>query len=89
MGSPRKGGVSTRGETLAKELNLERSDFVLDRQPDAFRSGRSHQWLTSFLHVSLFFEVCEQVLKGIVYTLAVKSTQVLDLVYQKERVALV
>ena len=36
-----------------------------------------------------FFEVCEQVLKGIVYTLAVKSTQVLDLVYQKERVALV
>ena len=34
-----------RGETLAKELNLERSDFVFDRQPDAFRLGRAHQWL--------------------------------------------
>ena len=44
-GAPEKGGVSTRGETLAKELNLERSDFVFDRQPDAFRSGRAHQWL--------------------------------------------
>ena len=30
-GAPEKGGVSTRGETLAKELNLERSDFVFDR----------------------------------------------------------
>ncbi|WP_419642506.1 hypothetical protein, partial [Thiolapillus sp.] len=47
--SPRKGGVSTRGETLAKELNLERSDFVFDRQPDAFRSGRAHQWLSGDL----------------------------------------
>ena len=36
-----------------------------------------------------FFLVCEQLLKGIVYTLAVKSTQVLDLAHQKERVALV
>ena len=45
-GKPRKGGVSTRGETLAKELNPERSDFVFDRQPDAFRSGRAHQWLS-------------------------------------------
>ena len=44
--APEKGGVSTRGETLAKELNLERSDFVLDRQPDAFRSGRAHQLLS-------------------------------------------
>ena len=42
-------GVSTRGETLAKELNLERSDFVFDRQPDAFRSGRAHQWLSGDL----------------------------------------
>ena len=31
-------GVSTTGETLAKELNLEKSDFVVDRQLDAFRS---------------------------------------------------
>ena len=31
-GSPRKGGVSTREEALAKELNLERSHFVFDRQ---------------------------------------------------------
>ena len=35
------------------------------------------------------FEVCEQLLKGIVYPLAVKSTQVLDLAHQKERIALV
>ena len=27
--APKNGGVSTRGETLAKELNLERSDFFL------------------------------------------------------------
>ena len=38
-GSPRKGGISTRGETPAKEVNLESSDFVFDRQQDAFRSG--------------------------------------------------
>ena len=48
MGSPRKGVVSTRGETLAKELNLERSDFVFDRQPDAFRSGRAHHYIRKF-----------------------------------------
>ena len=30
-GSPLKGGVSTRGETLTKELNLERSDFIFDQ----------------------------------------------------------
>ena len=49
--SPRKrgGGVSTTGETPAKELNLERSDFVFDRQPDAFHSGRAHQWLSGDL----------------------------------------
>ncbi|WP_419635793.1 hypothetical protein, partial [Thiolapillus sp.] len=47
--APENGGVSTRGETLAKELNLERSDFVFDRQPDAFRSGRAHQWLSGDL----------------------------------------
>ena len=39
MENPRKGDVSTRGETLAKELNLERSDLVTDRQPETFRSG--------------------------------------------------
>ena len=44
-GKPPKREHITRGETLAKELNLERSDFVFDRQPDAFRSGRAHQWL--------------------------------------------
>ena len=38
---PKKGGVSTRGETLAKELNLERSDYVFDRQPYECRSGRA------------------------------------------------
>ena len=39
----------------------------------------------SFLKIIL---VCEQRLKGIVYPLAVKSTQVLDLAHQNERVAL-
>ena len=33
MRSSPKGGVSTGGETLAKELNLGRSDLVFDRQP--------------------------------------------------------
>ena len=37
MGSPQKGDISTRGETLAKELNLEMSNFVFDCQPGAFR----------------------------------------------------
>ena len=52
------------------------------------------KWLVSFCHSfsqihvysaanrSLFL-VCEQLLKGIVYPLAVKSTQVLDLAHQK------
>ena len=44
-----KGGESTRGETLAKEFNLERSDFVIAPQLDAFRSGRAHQWLSGDL----------------------------------------
>ena len=35
------------------------------------------------------FQMCEQLIKGIVYPLAVESTQVLDLGHQKERVALV
>ena len=30
-------------ERLARKLNMERSNFVFDRQPDAFRSGRAHQ----------------------------------------------
>ena len=38
-GKPQKRERINRGETLAKELNLERSDFVFDRQTDAFRSG--------------------------------------------------
>ena len=54
--SPRKGGVSTKGETLAKEFNLERSDYVFDRQPDAFRSGRAHQWLSGDLTGENFFK---------------------------------
>ena len=33
--------------------------------------------------------MCEQLLKGIVYPLAEKNTQLLDLAHQKERVALV
>ena len=32
-----------------------------------------------------FVQVCEQLVKGIVYPLAEKSTQVLDLAHQKER----
>ena len=40
--TPEKGGVSTRGEALAKELNPERSEFVFDHQPNAFHSGRAH-----------------------------------------------
>ena len=47
-GKPPKRERITRGETLAKEL-LERSDFVFDCQPDAFRSGRAHQWLSGDL----------------------------------------
>ena len=39
--APEKEGVSTRGETT--ELNLEKSDLVFDRQPEAFRSSRAHQ----------------------------------------------
>ena len=45
-GKPPKRERITRGETLAKELNLERSDFVFDCQPDAFHSGRAQQWLS-------------------------------------------
>ena len=30
-------------ERLTKELNLERSDFVFDHQPDAFCSGQADQ----------------------------------------------
>ena len=41
MGSPWKGAVSTRGETIATELNPESSDFVFDHQPDAFRTWHS------------------------------------------------
>ena len=48
-GKPPERERITRGETLAKELNLERSDFVFDRQPDAFHSGRAHQWLSGDL----------------------------------------
>ena len=39
----------------------------------------------SFHFLFFFFLVCEQLLKGIIYPLAVKSTQVLDPVHQKER----
>ena len=47
---PKKGGgVSTTGETLAKELYPEWSDFVFDRQPESFRSRRAHQWLSGDL----------------------------------------
>ena len=49
MGNPRKKEGYKRGGTVAEELNLERSDFVFDRQPDAFRSGRVHQWLSGDL----------------------------------------
>ena len=43
-----------------------------------------------FFHASfsLFFQVFDQFLKGFVYPLAAKSTQVQDLAHQKERVAL-
>ena len=37
-----------------------------------------------FVVVVVVFQVCEQLLKGITYPLAVKSTQVLDLAHQKE-----
>ena len=36
-----------------------------------------------FYRFSFLLQVCEQLLKGIVYPLAVKSTQVLDLTHQK------
>ena len=48
-GKPPKRERITRAETLAKELNLERSDFVFESQPDAFRPGRAHQWLSGDL----------------------------------------
>ena len=47
---------------------------------------------TSFFFFSLspfFLKVCEQLSQGIVYPLAAKSAQVLDIAHQKERVALV
>ena len=48
-GKPPKRERITRGETPAKELNLEMSNFVFDRQPDTFRSGQAHQWLSANL----------------------------------------
>ena len=48
-GKPQKRERINRGETLAKELNLERSDFVFGRHPSAFRSGRAHRWLSGDL----------------------------------------
>ena len=41
----------------------------------------------SLLLFFFFFQVCKQLLKGIVYPLAVKSTKALDLTHQKEHVA--
>ena len=52
--APEKGAYQLE-ERLAKELNLERSDFVFDRQPDAFRSGRAHQWLSGDLFLNFDF----------------------------------
>ena len=49
---PERGRVKT-GET-GKRIGHERSDFVSDGQPDAFRSGRTHQWLSSDLTVDNF-----------------------------------
>ena len=46
--SPEKGAYQPE-ESLAKEFKLERSDFVFDRQPDMFCSGRAHQWLSGDL----------------------------------------
>ena len=46
--APEKGAYQPE-ERLVKELNLERSDFVFHRHPDAFRSGRAHQWLSDDL----------------------------------------
>ena len=51
-------------------------------------SKRSVQRFSQFLRIYMFL-VCEHLLKGIVYPLAAKSTQVLDLAHQKERIALV
>ena len=51
--APEKGAYQPE-ERLAKELNLERSDFVIDRQPDAFHSGRAHQWLSGDLTAKKF-----------------------------------
>ena len=47
-GKPPKTGrsLSTRGEIVAKELKLERSDFVFDHQLNAFHSWRSHEWFS-------------------------------------------
>ena len=55
-------------------------------------TGRGKGEGNNFLLLPLllfFFLVCETAFKGIVYPLAVKSTQVLDLAHQKERIALV
>ena len=52
--------MSVHGEAPEKEAYHQRRDsgkriepekvrFVFDRQPDAFRSGRAHQWLSGDL----------------------------------------
>ena len=46
--APQK-GVYQPTDTLVKELSLERSSYVFNHQPDAFRSGWAHQWLSGDL----------------------------------------
>ena len=46
--APEKGAYQPE-KSEAKEFSLEGSDFVFDRQPDGFRSGRAYQWLSGDL----------------------------------------
>ena len=71
-------------------------DFHLSQRNNRFRKGPYAPKKVLFeginfllLLLPFFLLVREQPLKGIIYPLAVKSTQVLDLAHQKERIALV
>ena len=45
-GNPLETGAYHQRIKLAKEFNLERTDYVSDCQSDRFRSRPAHQWLS-------------------------------------------
>ena len=45
---PKRGRINQRGDS-SKRIDPGKVRFVFDRLPDAFRSGRAHQWLSGDL----------------------------------------